>query len=70
LDTGTHDTLLEAGLFVASLERRQGLKVACIEEIVYALGYISEVQLRQLVDSMGKSTYGKYILGLLENQLN
>jgi glucose-1-phosphate thymidylyltransferase len=66
LDTGTHDSLLEASNFIHTLEHRQGLKVSCPEEIAYRLGYIDEEQLRQLAAQIGKSTYGQYLLRLLE----
>ena len=65
LDTGTHDSLLEASSFIQTIEKRQGLKVACLEEIVYRLGYINHEQLRELADRMGKSTYGQYLVRLL-----
>lgn len=66
LDTGTHDTLLEAGQFIATIERRQGLKVACPEEIAYRLGWISADQLAHLVHRYGKSSYAKYLTALAE----
>ena len=66
LDTGTHDSLLEASNFIHTLEHRQGLKVSCPEEIAYRLGYINEEQLRELAAKFGKSTYGHYLLRLLE----
>ena len=66
LDTGTHDSLLEASNFIHTLEHRQGLKVACPEEIAYRLGYIDAEQLRVLAGKIAKSTYGKYLLRLLE----
>ena len=66
LDTGTHDSLLEASNFIQTLERRQGLKVACPEEIAYRLGYINEAQLRELAGKIGKSTYGQYLTGILQ----
>jgi glucose-1-phosphate thymidylyltransferase len=65
LDTGTHDSLLEASSFIQTIEKRQGLKVACLEEIVYRLGYINEGQLRELANGMGKSSYGQYLMRLL-----
>jgi len=67
LDTGTHDWLLEASNFIHTLEHRQGLKVSCPEEIAYRLGYIDETQLRALAAKIGKSTYGQYLLRLLED---
>ncbi len=66
LDTGTHDSLLEASNFIHTLEHRQGLKVACPEEIAYRLGYIDADRLRALAAKIGKSTYGQYLLRLLE----
>jgi glucose-1-phosphate thymidylyltransferase len=66
LDTGTHDSLLEAGTFIQTIEKRQGLKVACPEEIVYRLGYIDADQLRALASKIAKSSYGQYLLRLLE----
>ncbi len=66
LDTGTHDSLLDASNFIHTLEHRQGLKVSCPEEIAYRLGYIDEAQLRELAAKIGKSSYGHYLLRLLE----
>jgi glucose-1-phosphate thymidylyltransferase len=66
LDTGTHDSLLEASMFIHTLEKRQGLKVACPEEIVYRMGYIDAAQLRSLAARIAKSTYGQYLLRILE----
>jgi glucose-1-phosphate thymidylyltransferase len=65
LDTGTPDALLEAANFVQTIERRQGLKVACPEEIAYRLGYISSAQLDVLANKIGKSSYGQYLKVLL-----
>jgi glucose-1-phosphate thymidylyltransferase len=65
LDTGTHDSLLEAATFIQTIEKRQGLKVACLEEIAYRQGYINEDQLRQMVSKMGKSSYSQYLSRLL-----
>lgn len=65
LDTGTHDSLLDASNFIFTLERRQGLKVACPEEIAYRLGYISAAQLEALAAKTGKSSYGAYLRQLL-----
>ncbi|QHN02119.1 glucose-1-phosphate thymidylyltransferase RfbA [Granulicella sp. WH15] len=67
LDTGTHDSLLEASNFIQTIERRQGLKVACPEEIAYRLGYIDADTLRQLASKIAKSSYGQYLLRLLED---
>ena len=66
LDTGTHDSLLEASNFIHTLEHRQGLKVACPEEIAFRLGYIDADALRALATKIGKSTYGQYLLRILE----
>jgi len=65
LDTGTHDSLLEAGQFIATLEKRQGLKVACPEEIAYRSGWIDATQLMALAEPMRKNGYGQYLLRLL-----
>ncbi len=64
LDTGTHDSLFEAGLFIQTIQRRQGLKIACLEEIAYRLGYITADQLEQLAQPVLKSGYGQYLLSL------
>ena len=66
LDTGTHDSLLEAGNFVATIQRRQGLKVCCPEEIAYRQRYITGEQLRALATPLGNLEYGQYLLGLLK----
>ncbi len=65
LDTGTHDSLFEAGLFIQTIERRQGLKIACPEEIAWRLGYITSDQLAALANPVVKSGYGQYLLALL-----
>jgi glucose-1-phosphate thymidylyltransferase len=66
LDTGTHDSLLEAGQFIATLERRQGLKIACLEEIVWRNGFVDSEQLAKLAQPLAKNGYGQYLLGLLK----
>ena len=68
LDTGTHDSLVEATQFVKTIEDRQGLKIACIEEIAYRMGYIGEAELRKLAAPLEKSGYGKYLLDILESE--
>ena len=65
LDTGTHESLLEASQYIATIERRQGLKVACPEEIAYRLGYIDATSLERLGQAMVKNGYGQYLLALL-----
>ncbi len=67
LDTGTHESLLQAGNFVQTIEERQGLKIACLEEIAYSQGYITRTQLRRLAEGLGKTDYGRYLLRLLQN---
>ena len=64
LDTGTHDSLMEAGQFIETLEKRQGLKVACLEEIAYRMNYISSNQLKMLAEPLKKNGYGQYLLKL------
>ncbi len=66
LDTGTHTSLLEAGEFIATIEKRQGLKVACIEEIAYSLGYITKAQLLNLANALDHNDYGKYLKRLIK----
>ena len=69
LDTGTHDSLLEAAQFIATLERRQGLKVACPEEIAYRSGWIDAAALQALAQPMAKNGYGQYLLRLLHGKV-
>jgi glucose-1-phosphate thymidylyltransferase len=68
LDTGTHQSLLQAANFVAIIESRQGLKIGCIEEVAYRMGYIDTEQLARLAQSLRSSTYGQYLLKLLETE--
>ena len=68
LDTGTHESLQNASTFIEIVERRQGLKVSCIEEIAFRMGYIGPDQLRTLAEPMRKNEYGQYLLDLLENR--
>lgn len=65
LDTGTHESLLEAGNFIATIEHRQGLKVACLEEIAYSKGFIDRDQFLALAKALGNSQYGEYLLNIL-----
>ncbi|MEN3374617.1 glucose-1-phosphate thymidylyltransferase RfbA [Dechloromonas sp. ZS-1] len=69
LDTGTHDSLLEAGQFIATIERRQGLKVACPEEIAFRAGWIDATQLQQLAQPLLKNGYGQYLASLLADKV-
>ncbi len=69
LDTGTHDSLLQASNFIATIEQRQGLKVSCIEEIAYKKGFISREQLIMLAEPMKKNQYGQYLLKLAGDQI-
>ena len=66
LDTGTYDSLLEAASFIQTIEKRQGLKVACPEEIAFRLGFISAVELEALAKAHGANGYGQYLFSLLE----
>jgi len=66
LDTGTHDSMHEASSFVKIIEDRKGLKISCIEEIAYQMGFIDETQLRKLAEPLMKSGYGKYLIDILE----
>lgn len=64
LDTGTHDSLMEAGQFIETIEKRQGLKVACLEEIAFFMNYIDKAQLKKLAEPLKKNGYGQYLLNL------
>lgn len=68
LDTGTHESLHDAGSFVASIQKRQGLQVACIEEVAYRLGYINEEQLSKLAQPLLKSAYGQYLKHIIDTK--
>jgi len=69
LDTGTHDSLLEAGQFIATIEKRQGLKVACPEEVAWRQGWIDDGQLERCGVALGKSSYGQYVRSLLGSRV-
>ena len=69
LDTGTHDSLLEAGTFVETIEKRQGLKVACVEEVAYRMGYIDAAMLESLAAPMRKNGYGQYLLRIAKENV-
>jgi glucose-1-phosphate thymidylyltransferase len=69
LDTGTHESLLEAAHFIETIERRQGLKIACPEEIAYRMGYIGAAQLERLAEPMKKNAYGRYLLDVLREKV-
>ncbi|MDR9828558.1 glucose-1-phosphate thymidylyltransferase RfbA [Vibrio sp. FNV 38] len=69
LDTGTLDDLLDAAVFIRAIEKRQGLKISCPEEVAYRMGYIDAAQLREIAQPLVKSGYGKYLLELLENKV-
>ena len=65
LDTGTHESLLDASSFIETIERRQGLKVACLEEIAFNNGYINKEQLLKLAEPLKKNKYGQYLISLV-----
>ena len=66
LDTGTHESLMEAGLFIETIEKRQGLKVACIEEVAYRMGYIDAEQVCRLAEPLKNNGYGRYLLEIIK----
>ena len=68
LDSGTHDSLMEAGQFIETIERRQGLKVACLEEIAFFMNYNDEKQLKKLAEPLKKNAYGQYLLNLAKSK--
>jgi glucose-1-phosphate thymidylyltransferase len=68
LDTGTHESLLQAGNFIETIEQRQGLKIACLEEIAYRSGWIAADRVAEIAEPMRKNAYGQYLLALLEQE--
>ena len=68
LDTGTFETLLAASVFIETIQQRQGVKIACLEEIAYQMGYINEEELRRMGESMKQNQYGAYLLDILAEQ--
>ena len=69
LDTGTHDSLLEASNFIATIEKRQGLKASCIEEIAYKRGFIDKAQLLKLAEPLKKNQYGQYLFDIANDNI-
>ena len=65
LDSGTHESMLEASNFIHTIEKRTGLKIACVEEIAFKLGYINSKQFEELIKSIGKNQYGNYLESIL-----
>ena len=68
LDTGTHEALLQAATYIEAIEQRQGLKVSCVEEIAYRMGYITAGQLQQLADALANNSYGRYLYDILNER--
>jgi glucose-1-phosphate thymidylyltransferase len=69
LDTGTHDSLVEASLYVQTIEKRQGLKICCPEEIAFRMGYITSSQLELLAQPLLKNGYGQYLMNILNERV-
>jgi len=69
LDTGTHQSMLQASNFIESIEERQGLKVACLEEIAYRKGYITKAQLAELAKPLLKNQYGQYLMKIMNEKI-
>jgi len=68
LDTGTHESLIDASRFIQTVETRQGLKIGCIEEIAFRLGYIDVDQIRTVAEDMLKNEYGRYLMEIIESE--
>ena len=69
LDTGTHDSMLDASLFVQTIEKRQGMKISCIEEIAFRMGFINKDQLEFIGNEMSNNQYGKYLLKIADQSI-
>ena len=69
LDTGTHESLVQASNYIQAIEERQGLMVACLEEIAYRMGYIGAADLQRLARAMESSSYGQYLFRILDHEL-
>ena len=69
LDTGTHDSLVDATLYIKTIEDRQGLKVGCVEEVAYRMGFIDVNQLKKLAEQAFKNNYGDYLRGIIDQKI-
>jgi len=69
LDTGTHESLMDASLYIQAIEKRQGLMVACPEEIAYRFGYITAAEVERIANTMQNSSYGAYLLQMLRERV-
>ena len=68
MDTGTHESFLEASLFIETIQKRQGLKIACVEEIAWRMGYIDSDQLKKLAEPYLKNEYGQYLMEIVDER--